>query len=87
VVGGWIFNPIDKNTTIVKNYAVNDLKGSIPKFVVNAGASTHRDQFIRLRTLLDKMNESGDLKTSSDLITKYQSQSGFKESYERTMKL
>ena len=42
VIGGWHFKPISEDKTIVTNLAINDLKGSIPKFVANAAVLAHK---------------------------------------------
>lgn len=61
MIAGWVCSKIDENTTLVKNYAVNDLKGSIPKFVITAGASTHAGVFTNLKKTLDEMKKNGTL--------------------------
>jgi hypothetical protein len=43
------------------NFAINDLKGSIPKFVINAGASTHAQLFTNMKKKLEEMKTNGTL--------------------------
>jgi hypothetical protein len=61
VIAGWICTKVDKDTTFVQNFAVNDLKGSIPKFVTNSGASYHAQIFTNLKKKLDEMKKEGTL--------------------------
>mmetsp|Transcript_14993 Transcript_14993/g.13160 ORF Transcript_14993/g.13160 Transcript_14993/m.13160 type:complete len:80 (+) Transcript_14993:150-389(+) len=49
IIAGWVLEEIDQNTTKVSSFAVNDLKGSIPKFVINAGSSNHSSIFTNLK--------------------------------------
>ena len=39
--------------------AINDLKGSIPKFVINAGASTHSGLLLNFKNKLDELKKNG----------------------------
>mmetsp|Transcript_17723 Transcript_17723/g.17434 ORF Transcript_17723/g.17434 Transcript_17723/m.17434 type:complete len:103 (+) Transcript_17723:674-982(+) len=41
VIAGWILRKIDESQTEVISFAINDLKGSIPKFIANVGSSSH----------------------------------------------
>lgn len=43
------------------SFAVNDLKGNIPKFVVNAGASTYATTLNNLKRSLEEMDKNGTL--------------------------
>ena len=54
---------LDENRTKVTSFAINDLKGSIPKFVANAGASNHSGIFNNLKKKLDQMDKNGTLPT------------------------
>ena len=59
MIGGWILRKISDNKTSVINMAINDLKGSIPKFVINAGASTHSGLLLNFKNKLDELKKNG----------------------------
>jgi len=61
IIGGWICFKLDETRTLLKNYAINDLKGIIPKFIINAGASTHGNLLTNFKKELDELNEKGEL--------------------------
>ena len=44
---------------MVVNMAVNDLKGIIPKFVINAGASTHTNLLVNFKKKLEELKDQG----------------------------
>jgi hypothetical protein len=48
---------------LVSNFAINDLKGNIPKFVANAGASYHAGIFTNLKKTMDEMSKNKTLPT------------------------
>ena len=81
-VGGWTFRPTDHGTTLVQNYAINDLKGMIPKFAINASASTHVNIFTNLKKLLDKMSKGGELPSKDDLVERFKASPNFMKDYE-----
>ena len=54
IIGGWHLKPINENKTVVTNLAINDLKGSIPKFVANAAVIAHRKTLDSLRNYTAK---------------------------------
>lgn len=71
LIGGWHFEPIDAQSTKVYNFAINDYKGSIPKFVLNSGASM---QGIVFKNLIDHMNKdhaAGKLEGKKEFYEKY----------------
>lgn len=86
-VGGWTFEPTEKGTTIVKNFAISDLKGMIPKFVISAGASTHATIFVSLRKMLDEMKTKGTLPSKEDFVNKCKDSPNFMNEYEEMNKL
>lgn len=47
--------------TQLTNFSINDLKGSIPKFMINAGASTHSQIFVNFQKKMDEMKKAGTL--------------------------
>ena len=48
--------------------AINDLKGIIPKFVINAGASTHTNLLVNIKKKLEEMKEQGLLYSQTSKI-------------------
>ena len=67
IVAGWILTEIDEENTFVTNFGVNDLKGSMPKFVINASASTHSGLLVNLKKQLDILKEKGMLYSQQKL--------------------
>lgn len=75
IIGGWYFQPIEGgNKTRATNFAVNDYKGSIPKFVLNMGASTQGSVFKGLRDILAGLKAKGELEGAKEFEQKF----GFK---------
>lgn len=81
-IGGWTFHPTENNTTIVKNYAINNLKGMIPKIVITAAAAPHANIFINLRNKLSKMESDGQLPSKQDFVDRYKESNNFMHDYE-----
>jgi hypothetical protein len=89
-VGGWYFKTIKppnysgedqeddydpmKYSTLMKNLAINDLKGSLPKFIANAGALAHRQSLVSLRKLVDEKIEKGQFPTPKQVMERYRNQ-------------
>ena len=61
IIAGWICKEIDEWNTLVTNFGINDLKGSIPKFVINASVSTHSGILVNLMKQLDVLSENNQL--------------------------
>lgn len=59
MIGGWILTKIDENKTSVMNMAINDLKGAIPKFVINATASSHSGLLVNFSNKIKELNQKG----------------------------
>lgn len=57
----FMISVVDEPKTQLINFAINDLKGSIPKFVINAGASTHAQLFTNMKKKLEEMKSNGTL--------------------------
>ena len=72
LVAGWKLEPIEGGSkTKVINFAINDYRGNVPKFVLNAGAVTQAEVFKKLIAQMDKSKEDGSLPTSKDFYDMY----------------
>ena len=74
MIGGWHFVPVDENSTKVYNFAINDYKGNVPKFILNLGAST---QGVVFKSLLDQMAEA-EKENKLEGAKEFQDKFGFK---------
>ncbi|CAI2387246.1 unnamed protein product [Moneuplotes crassus] len=57
IIAGWTLKKISDTETEVVSFAVNDLKGSIPKFVINVGASSHSTIMVNFMKELEKTDK------------------------------
>ncbi|CAI2370934.1 unnamed protein product [Moneuplotes crassus] len=61
LIGGWHFEVLGPNKTRATNFMVNDFKGSIPKMVLNMGASTQAQVMTNMKKAMKKLVEEGEL--------------------------
>jgi len=95
-IGGWYFKTLKPegyqgqevldieakdHVTLAKNFAVTDMKGSIPKFVANMVCVTHRQSMVSFEKLIKKKFEDGTYPTQQETFDKYACQPGFMEMY------
>jgi len=67
-IGGWIYDYVDENKTIVTNFAIGDPRGFIPMFVAKAGAITQRTLMSRLRGYVKQKVNDGTILTPEQFV-------------------